>query len=66
MENFILINLIVMFVSIGALMLVYVTRVRKVGPNEVLIISGREKSPRVVTGGALLCGQLWNGLIRCR
>jgi flotillin len=40
-----------MFASIGALLLVYITHVRKVGPNEVLIISGREKSPRIVTGG---------------
>ena len=34
-----------------ALIFVYASRVKKVGPNEVLIISGQGKEARIVTGG---------------
>ncbi len=34
-----------------ALIFVYASRIKKVGPNEVLIISGRGEEARIVTGG---------------
>lgn len=51
MDGFILIGLAVVVVINILLVFVYASRVRKVGPNEVLIISGRENATRVVTGG---------------
>lgn len=51
MDQFILIGLAVMLVVLFLQMWVYASRIRRVGPNEVLIISGRTESPRIVTGG---------------
>lgn len=51
MDNFIAIVLAVFVISNLLSLYVYASRVRKVGLNEVLIITGRTDSPRFVTGG---------------
>ncbi len=51
MDYVILIALIVMLASMFLPLAVYARRVHTVGPNEVLVISGRTEEPRFVTGG---------------
>ena len=51
MDGLILISLAVVVVVNILLAFVYASRIHKVGPNEVLIVSGRMEYPRVVTGG---------------
>ncbi|MBE2199882.1 MAG: flotillin family protein [Anaerolinea sp.] len=51
MDYVILIPLVVMLASMFLPLAVYARRVHTVGPNEVLVISGRTEAPRFVTGG---------------
>ncbi|MCP4428928.1 MAG: flotillin family protein [Chloroflexi bacterium] len=51
MDGFVLILFGVMLVVFFLQLVVYAKQTRKVGPNEVLIISGRTPGPRMVTGG---------------
>lgn len=54
MQSLLAIGIPVVFFVLFALLFVYASRVRKVGPNEVLVISGRgegESKFRIVTGG---------------
>lgn len=45
------IGVVIFAVIVFALAFVYASRLKKVGPNEVLIVSGRGQAPDIVTGG---------------
>ena len=77
METMIPILIILGIFTFFALAFVYASRVKKVGPNEVLVISGRgergtaatdiQHNFRIVTGGAgRSSGLCWNGLMISR
>jgi flotillin len=51
MEGLIIFGIVAVVFILFALLIVYASRIKKVGPNEVLIISGRGESARIVTGG---------------
>ncbi|MEJ2746626.1 MAG: SPFH domain-containing protein [Anaerolineae bacterium] len=51
MDALIIFGIVALVFIFFALLIVYASRIKKVGPNEVLIISGRGESFRLITGG---------------